>query len=255
MSEYRLQIANLAKSYGDSQVFSDLSLDVAVGEVCSVIGPSGAGKTSLLRCVNLLEEFQEGEIYIDDVSIGYEVVNGKRRRVRGRKLAEHRRYSGMVFQHFNLYPHMSALDNVSFALRKVKGQSKLAAREEATLWLDRVGLSQHINSYPAQLSGGQQQRVGIARAVALRPALLLFDEVTSALDPELVAEVLSVIKDLAQEGMTMLIVTHEMSFAYELSSKVAFMAEGKLMAVGTPAEIFDEQKDPRLRAFLAGFRL
>lgn len=254
MDEPRLRIEQLSKAYGDHRVFSDVSLQVNVGDVCSVIGPSGAGKTSMLRCINLLEDFDFGEIFIDGVAIGYETQSGRRKRLPKRTITEHRRLTGMVFQHFNLYPHMTALDNVAFALRKVKGFSRDGAHEEARSWLDRVGLKERAKAYPAQMSGGQQQRVGIARAVALRPKLLLFDEVTSALDPELVAEVLSVIRDLAADGMTMMLVTHEMNFARDLSSKVAFMADGGVRAVGTSAEIFEERKDPRLREFLSTSR-
>lgn len=254
MDEPRLRIDGLAKAYGDHQVFSDVSLRVEPGDVCSIIGPSGAGKTSLLRCINLLEDFDAGEIRIDGVTIGYRTEGDTRKRLPKRTIAEQRRLTGMVFQHFNLYPHMTALDNVAFALRKVKGLSKTQAHEEAGGWLDRVGLAGREKSYPAQMSGGQQQRVGIARAVALRPKLLLFDEVTSALDPELVAEVLSVIRNLADDGMTMVLVTHEMSFARDLSSKVAFMADGGVRAIGTSAEIFEGREDPRLREFLSTTR-
>lgn len=254
MDEPRLRIDNLAKAYGDHQVFSNVSLQVDAGDVCSIIGPSGAGKTSLLRCINLLEDFDAGEIRIDGVTIGYRTEGETRKRLPKRTIAEQRRLTGMVFQHFNLYPHMTALDNVAFALRKVKGLSKTQAHEEARRWLDRVGLAAREKAYPAQMSGGQQQRVGIARAVALRPRLLLFDEVTSALDPELVAEVLSVIRDLANDGMTMVLVTHEMSFARDLSSKVAFMADGGVRAIGTSAEIFEGREDQRLREFLSTTR-
>lgn len=254
MDEPRLRIDNLAKAYGDHQVFSNVSLQVDAGDVCSIIGPSGAGKTSLLRCINLLEDFDAGEIRIDGVTIGYRTEGQTRKRLPKRTIAEQRRLTGMVFQHFNLYPHMTALDNVAFALRKVKGLSKTQAHEEARKWLDRVGLAAREKAHPAQMSGGQQQRVGIARAVALRPRLLLFDEVTSALDPELVAEVLSVIRDLANDGMTMVLVTHEMSFARDLSSKVAFMADGGVRAIGTSAEIFEGREDPRLREFLSTTR-
>lgn len=254
MDESRLRIEGLAKAYGDHQVFADVSLRVDAGDVCSIIGPSGAGKTSLLRCINLLEDFDAGQILIDGVAIGYSTEGDTRKRLSKRTIAEQRRLTGMVFQHFNLYPHMTALDNVAFALRKVKGLSKAEAHEEARGWLDRVGLAAREKAYPAQMSGGQQQRVGIARAVALRPRLLLFDEVTSALDPELVSEVLSVIRDLADDGMTMMLVTHEMSFARDLSSKVAFMADGGVRAIGTSAEIFEGREDPRLREFLSTTR-
>ena len=251
MDEPRLRIDNLAKAYGDHQVFSNVSLQVDAGDVCSIIGPSGAGKTSLLRCINLLEDFDAGEIRIDGVTIGYRTEGQTRKRLPKRTIAEQRRLTGMVFQHFNLYPHMTALDNVAFALRKVKGLSKTQAHEEARKWLDRVGLAAREKAHPAQMSGGQQQRVGIARAVALRPRLLLFDEVTSALDPELVAEVLSVIRDLANDtDMTMLMVTHEMRFAEEISDRVVMFDSGATVETGPPEQVLKNPTHERTQRFL-----
>jgi polar amino acid transport system ATP-binding protein len=219
-------------------------------DVVSIIGSSGSGKTTLLRCVNLLEEFHEGKILIDGEEIGYTVKSGRRHRLPKGQIAKNRALTGMVFQTFNLFPHLTALKNVTLGLIKVKNLKKADAVEVARHWLSRVGLLDRQDYYPGQLSGGQQQRVAIARAIAMNPKLMLFDEVTSALDPELVNEVLNVIKDLANDGMTMLIVTHEMRFAFDVSTKVIFMNEGRIGEQGPPADLFNNPKSKRLAEFI-----
>jgi len=250
MSDTVLQISGVHKAYGDNPVLHGVSLTLNKGDVVSVIGSSGSGKTTLLRCVNLLEEFHQGSISIEGKQIGYEEKDGKRGKLNSRQIAKDRALTGMVFQSFNLFPHLSAIENISLPLRKVQNKTKAQAQEIANSWLSRVGLPDRGSAFPGQLSGGQQQRVAIARAIAMNPKFLLFDEVTSALDPELINEVLDVIKALAQDGMTMLIVTHEMRFAYEVSSRVIFMNEGLIAEEGTPEEIFKNPKTERLQAFL-----
>jgi polar amino acid transport system ATP-binding protein len=247
-----VEIEGLTKAFGATRVLNGVDLAVRRGEVVSIIGPSGGGKTTLLRCINVLETYDGGSIRVDGVEVGYTAADGPRRRARGeRELAKIRADIGMVFQLFNLFPHLSAAENVMLGLRKVRGLGKEEARSRAETWLARVGLADKIDSLPAQLSGGQQQRVGIARAVAMDPKVLLLDEITSALDPELVGEVLAVVQDLAKDGMTMLVVTHEMSFARELSDRVAFIDGGEIMALGTPKEVFVDQGHERLRSFLS----
>jgi polar amino acid transport system ATP-binding protein len=247
-----VEITGLTKSFGATRVLNGVDLTVRRGQVVSIIGPSGGGKTTLLRCINLLETYDSGSIKVDGVEVGYTASNGGRRRARGeRELAKIRADIGMVFQLFNLFPHLTAAENVMLGLRKVRGLGKAAARERAERWLTRVGLADKVDSLPAQLSGGQQQRVGIARAVAMDPKVLLLDEITSALDPELVGEVLAVVQDLAKDGMTMLVVTHEMSFARELSDRVVFIDGGEILVEGTPREVFRDQGHDRLRAFLS----
>ena len=248
MSDALLRFENVTKSYGDFTVFSDISLEVHEKEVVSIIGSSGSGKTTLLRCINLLEPFEAGKIILDGQEIGYHDVNGKRKRVPEKVIAQQRSMTGMVFQQFNLFPHMTAKKNVMLGLTHTKKMPK--AEAEA---LTAVGLSVKMDNLPSELSGGQQQRVAIARAVAMNPKILLFDEATSALDPELVGEVLNVIRNLAKEGATMILVTHEMRFAYEVSDKVIFMDKGKIEAMGTPKEIFEERPTARLREFLSTF--
>lgn len=255
MSENLLEIRGLEKWYGDLKVFSDVNLDVKKGEVVSIIGSSGSGKTTMLRCINMLEEFQNGTITLEGEELGYKTVNGKRSRLPERQIAKQRLHTGMVFQQFNLFPHMTVLKNVTLGLTKVKGIGQEEANEIAKKWIERVGLADKLESYPSQLSGGQQQRVAIARAIAMNPSIMLFDEATSALDPELVGEVLQVIKELGQEGNTMILVTHEMRFAYEVSDKVVFMDHGKIAQIGTPKEIFEERTHPRLKEFLATFNV
>lgn len=253
MADALLQIRDLGKYYGDMKVFDHVNLDIYEGEVVAIIGSSGSGKTTLLRCINLLEPFQEGSIYLSGQEIGYTRQNGKRKRQPERKISEQREWTGMVFQQFNLFPHMSILKNVMLGLTDVKKMPKEQAREIAVKWIEKVGLGGRLDAYPSQLSGGQQQRVAIARAIAMNPKLLLFDEATSALDPELVGEVLNVIKELANEGVTMILVTHEMKFAYEVADKIIFMDAGKIAAAGTPKEIFVDRGLPRLREFLSTF--
>jgi polar amino acid transport system ATP-binding protein len=255
MSDLILKISNLEKWYGANKIFENINLEIHSGEVVSIIGPSGSGKTTLLRCVKLLEPFQAGSIFIDGNEVGYHNENGKRRRHTEKIIASQRILTGMVFQLFNLFPHMTALKNVMLGLVKVKHMRKIEAEELGTKWLERVGLDQKLGSYPSRLSGGEQQRVAIARAIAMNPKIMLFDEVTSALDPELIGEVLKVIKQLANDGTTMLIVTHEMRFAYEVSDKIIFMDAGKVSAIGTPKEIFVEKKLQRLKEFLATFNV
>ena len=254
MAERVLEISKLHKAYGDHKVLNGVDLDLDGGDVISIIGSSGSGKTTLLRCVNLLEEFQEGVIKIDGREIGYSNSKGKRSKVSNKQVTQDRALTGMVFQSFNLFPHLSAAENIMLALRKVQKKSKTESAEIAQHWLERVGLPDRGTSFPGQLSGGQQQRVAIARAIAMNPKLMLFDEVTSALDPELINEVLDVIKSLAVEGMTMLIVTHEMRFAYEVSKKVIFMNDGVIAEQGTPDEIFKNASSESLNAFLKNTR-
>ena len=239
------------KSFGDTEVLKGVSIDINRGEVVSIIGPSGSGKTTLLRCINVLTKYDKGSIKIDNVEIGYTSDDKKNRKERSEnQLSEFRSELGMVFQLFYLFPHLTALENVMLGLRKVRKLSKVKAADQAQYWLQRVGLTEKINSLPSEMSGGQQQRVGIARAVAMDPKVLLLDEITSALDPELVGEVLEVVQKLVEDGMTMIIVTHEMSFASDVSNRIVFMDEGKIEIDGTPSEIFDS-KNERLNTFLA----
>ena len=251
MSHPLIRIKNLYKSFGDTEVLKGVSIDINRGEVVSIIGPSGSGKTTLLRCINVLTKYDKGSIKIDNVEIGYTSDDKKNRKERSEnQLSEFRSELGMVFQLFYLFPHLTALENVMLGLRKVRKLSKVKAADQAKYWLQRVGLTEKINSLPSEMSGGQQQRVGIARAVAMDPKVLLLDEITSALDPELVGEVLEVVQKLVEDGMTMIIVTHEMSFASDVSNRIVFMDEGRIEIDGTPSEIFDS-KNERLNTFLA----
>ena len=238
-----IHINNLHKRYGDSHVLRGISCDIKPQEVGCIIGPSGSGKSTFLRCMNALETVSEGEV----------VVNGFAAHDRTTDLNKMRESVGMVFQRFNLFPHMTAKKNVMLGLTHTKKMPKAEAEALAEKWLTAVGLSDKMDNLPSELSGGQQQRVAIARAVAMNPKILLFDEATSALDPELVGEVLNVIRSLAKEGATMILVTHEMRFAYEVSDKVIFMDKGKIDAMGTPKEIFEERPTARLREFLSTF--
>jgi polar amino acid transport system ATP-binding protein len=249
-----LDIAGVSKAFGSVEVLRSVSLKVEKGEVVTVIGPSGSGKTTLLRCVNFLESYDSGSIRIDGKEVGFREAGARQRRSE-RDLAAMRAETGMVFQSFNLFPHLTAAGNIMLGLTKVRGKSKAEARQIAEHWLGRVGLAHKADSLPAELSGGQQQRVGIARAVAMEPKILLLDEITSALDPELVGEVLAVVRSLAEDGMTMVMVTHEMAFARDASSRIVFMADGGVSAVGPPKEILaQETTNERLRSFLARFR-
>jgi polar amino acid transport system ATP-binding protein len=247
-----LTVTGLKKSFGANVILRGVALDVFPGDVVSIIGASGSGKTTLLRCVDLLEEYDDGEIRLDGDLLGYRSdARGRRRRLSGRELAGQRARIGMVFQSYNLFPHLTALANVMLGLTKVRRMASGEARAIAETWLDRVGLAERRDHYPSALSGGQQQRVAIARALSMDPRLLLLDEVTSALDPELVQEVLLAIRKLAESGTTMLIVTHEMRFARNVSSRAVFMDGGLIVEEGPPADIFGSPKSPRLIDFLA----
>ena len=252
MTEPLVRIRGLGKSFGPTRVLDGVDLDVGRGEAVVVIGPSGSGKTTLLRCINVLETYDEGSIQVDGVEVGYDGPPGPGRRPRrDGELARIRADIGMVFQLFNLFPHLTALENVMLGLTRVRGMPKAEARAQAEHWLARVGLSDRMSNLPGQLSGGQQQRVGIARAVAMGPKVLLLDEITSALDPELVGEVLSAVQQLARDGMTMVVVTHEMTFARDVGTRIVFMDAARVVAEGTPREILVEPRHERLRSFLA----
>ena len=245
-----LQIVGLHKRFGALEVLRGVDLAVHAGEKLAIIGPSGSGKTTLLRCVNWLERPSDGEILIDGEPIGERPSGGRRLEMRDAELARMRARMGMVFQRFYLFPHLTALDNVAIGPIKVLRQPAARARSEALALLQKVGLAHKRDVYPEMLSGGQQQRVAIARALAMQPELMLFDEATSALDPELVGEVLTVIRQLAAEGMTMLIVTHEMQFAEDISDRVIFMDHGAIVEEGPPHRIFRNPQHARTRAFL-----
>jgi polar amino acid transport system ATP-binding protein len=247
-----IRIEQLHKRFGTLEVLRGIDLSVDRDQVVAVLGPSGSGKSTLLRCVAALEEYESGQVLIDGELIGYRAGEGggSRRRLRDHDLARQRANIGMVFQSYNLFPHLTALQNVMLGLVHVRRMPKDQARETALSWLDRVGLGDRGGAYPYQLSGGQQQRVAIARAAATQPKVLLLDEVTSALDPELVGEVLTVIKDLAETGVTMMIVTHEVTFARDVAKEVVFMDEGVVVERGVPADVLGNPSTERLRAFL-----
>jgi polar amino acid transport system ATP-binding protein len=242
---------NVHKSFGFLEVLKGIDLVVNSGEVCCVLGPSGSGKSTFLRCINHLEKINAGRIFVDGDLVGYRERGGKLHELKEKEVAEQRRAIGMVFQRFNLFPHMTVLNNVMEAPCRVKKESKAEARERARVLLRRVGLGDKVDNYPSQLSGGQQQRVAIARALAMRPKLMLFDEPTSALDPELVGEVLDVMKDLARDGMTMVVVTHEIGFAREVGDKLIFMDEGVVVEEGAPREVLANPQQERTKAFLS----
>ena len=235
-----VRVKNIHKYFGHLHVLKDVSLDVSKGEVVVIIGPSGSGKSTLLRCLNYLEPVQAGEIWIDGIRLDHHKTN----------IRAVRAEVGIVFQSFNLFPHLTALRNVMLAPRVVRRRSEAEVRQEALAILAKVGLQDKVDAYPSQLSGGQQQRVAIARALVMQPKLMLFDEVTSALDPELVREVLDVMKQLARDGMTMIVVTHEMGFAREVADRVIFMDEGRIIEEGTAADIFDRPQSQRTKEFL-----
>ncbi|MCU1545808.1 MAG: amino acid transporter ATP-binding protein [Homoserinimonas sp.] len=241
----------VSKSFGSNHVLKGISLSVNRGEVMCLVGPSGSGKSTFLRCINHLEQVDAGRLTVDGVLVGYEERDGKLYELKPRVAAKQRRDIGMVFQRFNLFPHMTALENVIEAPMLVKKVSKADARAKALDLLDRVGLSEKAGSYPSHLSGGQQQRVAIARALAMEPKLMLFDEPTSALDPELVGEVLDVMKSLAASGMTMVVVTHEMGFAREVADSLVFMDDGVVVEAGNPREVLSNPKQERTQAFLS----
>ncbi|MGC5246448.1 amino acid ABC transporter ATP-binding protein [Gordonia sp. DT219] len=241
----------VCKSFGTLEVLKGISLEVAKGEVLCLIGPSGSGKSTFLRCVNHLEVVNAGRLYVDGDLIGYREKGGKLYEMSAKDAARQRRDIGMVFQHFNLFPHRTALENVIEAPTQVKKQKKDVAVARARELLDRVGLADKADTYPAQLSGGQQQRVAIARALAMDPKLMLFDEPTSALDPELVGEVLGVMRGLAASGMTMVVVTHEMGFAREVADQLAFMDGGVVVEKGVPREVLADPQHERTQSFLS----
>lgn len=248
-----IRVTGLKKYYnrGAIKALDDVSVDINRGDVMVVIGPSGSGKSTFLRSLNLLEEPTEGSIVFDGVDITKVRAKTEDGRTVKLNIDQHRQKMGMVFQHFNLFPHKTILDNMTLAPMKVRHMDKAAAEEKALALLDRVGLKDRAGAYPIQLSGGQKQRVAIVRALAMEPQVMLFDEPTSALDPEMVGEVLDVMKELAREGMTMVVVTHEMGFAREVGNRVLFMADGKLLEQGSPDDIFDHPENPRLQDFLS----
>jgi polar amino acid transport system ATP-binding protein len=250
MTNAVVEIKNLSKKFGPLQVLTDVSLTVEKSQVLCLIGPSGSGKSTLLRCINFLEKYDGGEIRVEGKLVGYENNAGVRKEASPKVLRELRRDIGMVFQQFNLWPHMTALGNICDPLLRVRKLSRAEATERAMAVLAKVGLTGKASSYPAALSGGQQQRVAIARALAMEPHLMLFDEPTSALDPELVGEVLQVMRDLASEGMTMVVVTHEMGFAAKAADTVAFLDGGRIVQSGTPQEVLHHSIEPRLQQFL-----
>jgi len=245
-----LKIEDLHKKFGDLEVLSGVDLEVKRGEKVSIIGPSGSGKTTLLRCINYLEKPTAGHIYIEGGLIGEKKVGDRYVHLSDRELARERREIGFVFQRFNLFPHLTALGNVTVAPMRVLGRSRDAAEARGREMLQKVGLDHKINEYPERLSGGQQQRVAIARMLAMQPKLMLFDEATSALDPELIGEVLRVMRQLAEEGATMVIVTHEIQFAGEVSDRVIFMDHGKIVEQGPPGEVLLKPREARTREFL-----
>jgi polar amino acid transport system ATP-binding protein len=248
MPEPMLKLEGIHKRFGDLEVLRGIDLEVAKGEVVCVLGPSGSGKSTLLRCINVLEPPEKGEIFLEghDICRGPSAPAGEA----GYELDFVRQRVGIVFQQFNLFPHRTALQNVTMAQEKVLGRSREEARAKGTALLERVGLSDKLDQYPERLSGGQQQRVAIARALAMDPHVMLFDEVTSALDPELVKEVLDVLRKLADEGMTMIVVTHEMGFAREVGDRVVFMDDGLIVEQGRPTDVLDNPREERTRKFL-----
>ena len=236
-----IDVINLQKSFGDKEILKGINVTINKGDIVAVLGPSGSGKSTFLRCLNCMEDPTGGSIIFNGVDIADMKVD----------INQHRRPMGMVFQHFNLFPHMTVLKNMTIAPMKLLKKSKEEAEKKAMELLNVVNLADRAEAYPAQLSGGQKQRVAIARSLCMDPEVMLFDEPTSALDPEMVGEVLAVMKDLANQGMTMAVVTHEMAFAREVASRVIFMADGKIVEEGTPSEIFDNPKNERLKQFLS----
>ncbi len=251
MAAHMVDAVGVRKHYGSNEVLKGIDLTVDRGEVVSMLGPSGSGKSTFLRCINHLEPIDGGEISVNGELVGYRRAHGKKYELRRSEIAAARRSVGMVFQRFNLFPHRTAVENVMEAPVFVKGRGRAEARQEAMSLLERVGLVDQAHQYPVTLSGGQQQRVAIARALAMEPALMLFDEPTSALDPELVGEVLDVMKGLAVDGMTMIVVTHEIGFAREVCDRVVFMDGGVVLEQGPPAEVFDHPSHARTQSFLS----
>ena len=236
-----IHVENLGKSFGSLKVLQGINVDIYKGDVVCVVGPSGSGKSTFLRCLKLLEEPTEGHIFFEGVDITDKATN----------IDLHRQKMGMVFQQFNLFPHMNIMKNLTIAPMKLQGKTEKEATEQAAALLERVGLADRAEAYPSQLSGGQKQRIAIVRALCMKPDVMLFDEPTSALDPEMVGEVLTVMRDLAQEKMTMVVVTHEMGFAREVANRVMFMDEGKFMEEAAPQEFFSNPKNERLKSFLS----
>ncbi|MGV9293229.1 amino acid ABC transporter ATP-binding protein [Amycolatopsis sp. NPDC003676] len=251
MSEPLLKAVGVRKNYGHTEVLKGIDLEVRKGQVVCLLGPSGAGKSTFLRCLNHLETIDGGQVWVDGEPIGFKLRGGKLYELREKDVARQRRDIGMVFQRFNLFGHRTALENVVEGPVRVLGVDPAQARKEALDLLDRVGLADRAGAYPGQLSGGQQQRVAIARSLAMKPKLMLFDEPTSALDPELVGEVLAVMGTLAREGMTMVVVTHEMAFAAEAADEVVFLADGAVVETGPPDRVLKAPEHERTRQFLA----
>ncbi|GGD17756.1 amino acid ABC transporter ATP-binding protein [Aureimonas glaciei] len=250
MSDILVKAIDVSKHFGPFKALDEVSLDVRRGEVCCIIGPSGSGKSTFLRCINLLERIDSGSIWIEGELLGYRRDGNSLHEISDREIARQRRRTGMVFQRFNLFPHMTALQNIIEGPVQVLGEPVKEARERGRDLLARVGLSDKMESYPSELSGGQQQRVAIARAMGMRPDIILFDEPTSALDPELVSEVLDVMKDLAETGMTMIVVTHELGFARNVADTVAFMETGRIEEVGPAAKVLTQPDSLRASEFI-----
>ena len=236
-----IELTDVDKFFGDFQALADINFNVGAQEVIVVIGPSGSGKSTLIRCINRLEKHDRGQIFVDGIELSDDIKN----------IQEIRRETGMVFQSFNLFPHLSVIDNITLAPRQVRHEAKDAAEENAMALLERVGIPEQARKYPGQLSGGQQQRVAIARSLAMKPKVMLFDEPTSALDPEMIKEVLDVMIELAEGGMTMIVVTHEMGFARAVADRVVFMADGYIVEVGSPEHFFTNPTEERTKLFLS----
>ncbi len=251
MSDLMVCAEGVRKHFGRLEVLRGIDLEVRTGEVLCIIGPSGSGKSTFLRCINHLEKIDGGRLTVDGELVGYREHSGKLYELRDREVGQRRAQLGMVFQHFNLFPHMTVIDNVTIGPVKVKHEQKAVAARRAMELLQRVGLVEKADAYPRQLSGGQQQRVAIARALGMQPKLMLFDEPTSALDPELVGDVLDVMRSLAEDGMTMVVVTHEMGFAREVGDSLVFMDEGVVIESGPPKSVLSNPKHQRTQAFLS----
>ncbi len=254
MAETIVKAEGVHKSYGRLEVLKGVSMEVNKGEVFVLLGPSGSGKSTFLRCINHLEKINAGRIYVDGDLIGYRERDGKLHEQKDSEIVASRAEIGMVFQSFNLFPHMTAIENVMLAQRIVLGRKSDEARAKAIELIERVGLADKVDEYPSRLSGGQQQRVAIARALAMDPLLMLFDEVTSALDPELVQDVLDVMRGLAKEGMTMIVVTHEMGFARDVADQVVFMDQGVIVEQGSPKQVIERPREERTKRFLGQVR-
>jgi polar amino acid transport system ATP-binding protein len=249
-----IRLSGLVKRFGSNEVLKGMDLDIHQSEVVCIIGPSGSGKSTMLRCMAFLEAYDGGEVFVEDQLLGYTTGrDGQRVRAGDAEIRQVRRNVGMVFQQFNLWPHMTALGNVTEALRRVRRMPRSQADEQGMRMLEKVGMAPKAHSYPAQLSGGEQQRAAIARALAMEPHIMLFDEPTSSLDPELVGEVLQVMKQLARDGMTMVVVSHEMGFAAHVADTVVFIDQGRIVAQGPPEEIFQGEQHPRLQQFLQNY--